>query len=198
MIELQPSQFDRALHLFNKDMPNYVFIISTIEGRSSGKVYVDDIDKPTISVLKANYRNTTFIGGKTNQEYISQIIADLRKNDSFRIVWTSNLENINLSSLDAQVVERLEFFNCSYETETPPPIPDEYQLKQVNADLLENCEWQNEILLTYGSVDNFLKNGIGLCLVSNSTICNEAYVFLLELVNLKLAQSQIKTIVVKG
>ena len=56
-------------------------------------------------------------------------------------------------------------------------LPEGYQFRPINAELFEHCRWRDEMLLSYGTAENFLRHGIGVCLMVDDEICSEAYTF---------------------
>ena len=54
------------------------------------------------------------------------------------------------------------------------PTPG-HQLQLVNGALFARCLWHDEIVMAFGTAENFLRHGIGLCLTAGEETCSEAY-----------------------
>jgi RimJ/RimL family protein N-acetyltransferase len=54
-------------------------------------------------------------------------------------------------------------------------LPDGFEIQPTDRRLLERCEWRAEMEFYCGSLENFLLNGIGLCLMHEDDIIVEVY-----------------------
>jgi len=175
MIELLPDQFSSALPLFDKNMPLKVRVVSTLEGRTPGKVYADDPHRPTVCALSLNYYNVTFLGGDINQEWIDSVAADLSRDRELILVWPPQIDaQFKLPAMTSKIVDRFEFYDCPSKADDLS-IPTVYQLRRMDKELFARSIWYDEIVSLYGSAENFLQDGIGLCQTDNDEICCEAY-----------------------
>ena len=175
MFELHPNQFISVLPLFDRDMPLFVRVISTLKDRTPGKVYVDNPQQPKICALSLNYYNVTFLGGAIDQEWIDTVAVELSRDQELILQLPSRFDKeLRMPLMDFEVVDRFEFYDCPTETEGAP-IPASYQLRRLDQDLFKRCTWYDEIVFLYGSAENFLQDGIGLCLMDGEEICCEAY-----------------------
>jgi RimJ/RimL family protein N-acetyltransferase len=171
MFELPSAQFTRVLSLFDPDQPNSTMLFSTLEGRTPGKVYVDDVDHPTASTLVINFYNTTFLGGALDPFWVRQALSELRRNQDILVTWSPRLA-VSLEP-PALEIDRYEFYD---RIPGPPlPVPAGHYLRTIDEVLLPRCLWYDETLLAFGTTENYLANGIGLCLMANDEICSEAY-----------------------
>ncbi len=175
MMELHPDQFDAVLPLFNMNMPNSVRVVSTLEGRTPGIVYVDDIHRPTVCALVINFYNITFLGGSIEQSWIDHVALELRREFTIRIVWPPHYDAIfKPPPTFSEIVDRYEFYNLPSSLELVA-IPKGFEFREMDMALFERCEWYDDIVLAHGSAQNFLQHGIGLCLMSGDEICCEGY-----------------------
>ena len=175
MIKLPINQFTIVSSLFDKNMPLGNRIVSTLEGRTPGKVYVDRIPQPTKSVLTLNFYNITFLGGKIDQNWIETAVTELSGENEIVLVWPPEFEaEFTMPSGYSEVMERFEFYDCPTDS-TKIPIPSGYQLKRIDKKLFEQCSWYEDMVLAYGSPENFLEYGMSLCMMAANEICCEAY-----------------------
>lgn len=175
MIDLRPDQFDAAIPLFEMNMPNSVRIVSTLEGRTPGKVYVDDVHQPTVSALVINFYNITFLGGNIDQNWIDHVAQELSREDKIRIVWPPLYDaKFKPPTTFSEIVDRYEFYDLSSSLESVA-IPKGFDFREMDRELFERCEWYDDLVLAYGSAQNFLQHGIGICLITGGEICCEGY-----------------------
>ena len=55
-------------------------------------------------------------------------------------------------------------------------LPAGFELFPIDRQLIERCEWRSEMEFYCGSLDNFLLNGMGLCMMQGDEIIVEAFV----------------------
>ena len=79
-----------------------------------------------------------------------------------------------------QAVERLEFYDYDPHSavlaDLHRRLPTGLELRQIDRQLIEQCEWRSDMEFYCGSLDNFLVNGLGLCMMQGDEIIVEAYV----------------------
>lgn len=79
----------------------------------------------------------------------------------------------------AEVVDRLEFYGYNPGSDTldqlKKQLPAGHEIRTIDAELLQRCEWRGEMEFYAGSFDNFLKHGIGFCMLRGNEIIVEAY-----------------------
>lgn len=74
---------------------------------------------------------------------------------------------------------RLEFYDYDPHSEVLAEwrkrIPDGVELRMIDMSLLQRCEWRDDMAFWCGSLDNFLRHDLGLCLMHGEEIIVEAY-----------------------
>lgn len=175
MWQLAMAQFDSVVPLFDRGMPNSPMIFSTLEGRAPGEVYVDSANSPTACVVRMDFLNLAFLGGHIEQEWLVSAMTQLCQHRPILLSWPPQLAaDLEPPFLPTEVVDRYEFFNCA-PGQDAVLIPAGYDLRRMDAQLLGSCLWRDLVLQAYGSVERFLQHGLGLCLLSGSEVCCEAY-----------------------
>jgi len=175
MIEISAS--DPILErLFDPYLPNSSALWAVLKGNHLGKAFVDQGHHPSQCVLRTDAA-LTYFSRQIQQSFLNDAIAILREKGPIWCVWPHETSLHPPKNVSAEIVERLEF----YETEPEIPkelrkrMPKEFVLKVIDKQLLERCEWRSEMEFYTGSVDNFLKHGIGLCMLKGDEIIVEAY-----------------------
>jgi GNAT superfamily N-acetyltransferase len=174
MVELPEDRFERLIPLFNRDQPHGTWIFSTLEGKTLGKAFVDDPSDPQQCFLTLNFLNVTCPSDAIDQEWLNQGVIELHRKGAVTLNWTLPVAG-RLQCPPTLAVERdcLDFHARS--PDAPQPIPQAYQLRHMDEELLMRCLWVDALLTAYGTIENFLRHGFGLCLMLNDEICCEAY-----------------------
>jgi RimJ/RimL family protein N-acetyltransferase len=78
-----------------------------------------------------------------------------------------------------RALPRLEFFD--YDPDSPvladfrSRLQSGYELRPIDMNLLNRCEWRDDMAFYCGSLENFLHNGLGICLMHGDEIVVETY-----------------------
>lgn len=175
MMDLPEGQLGRVAQLYHEHQPNSALIFSTLEGRTPGRAYVDDADDPRACALVINFHNLTFLGGRPAQGWLEDVVARLRSEHSILLSWpppsTTDLEPPRTPT---EVYDRFEFSDRA-PGQGAAPIPRGHHLENIDAELLARCLWRNVMISAFGTEEDFLQHGSGLCLMSGHEIRCEAY-----------------------
>ncbi len=164
--------------LFDPTVPNNSVLWAVLKGRNAGRACVDNIQNPSQCVLRTD-AILTFASRQISQTFLDQAIAHLRRTDPVWLVWPATI-SLRLVSQVTHIAQRLEFYDCDPRSRVLADLrrrlPDGFEIRPIDRHLFEQCEWRSDMEFYCGSVDNFLANGIGLCLMRGSEIIVEAYV----------------------
>lgn len=184
MIELPLTKFSRVTHFFDNKTPNLPVVMSVIEGRNPGKIWVDHLEYPSIFLVITN-GSYSFIGkqNKINIASILEIIEILKINKPIKLIWKPNdLSFSPFKNAGFVPVERIQFYNPAILNGDTilidticNSLPQDCEIKLINATLLKQSRWLSYIKLFYGNEENFLKNGFGLALIKNDELISEAF-----------------------
>jgi RimJ/RimL family protein N-acetyltransferase len=175
MIDISASD-PKLEQLFDPYHPNSPALWAVLKGHYPGKALVDQADHPTQCVLRTD-AILTYFSSRVQQSFLNEAITTIREQEPIWLVWPHDTSLHPPVIKYAQTVERLEF--C----ETNPDIlmklrkqlPKECIIKEIDDHLLERCLWRSEMEFYAGSRSNFLKYGIGYCLLKEDEIVVEAY-----------------------
>lgn len=184
MIELALTEFSRVTHFFDNTIPNFAVVMSVIEGHNPGKIWVNQFKNPTICLVIANCHDA-FIGkqNEINFATVLEIIEILKTNKPINLILKPQDLTISLFKNAGFVpLERIQFYNPAImKGDTTlidaicKSLPQDCEVKLINATLLKQSRWLSYINLFYGNEDNFLKNGFGLALIKNGELISEAF-----------------------
>jgi hypothetical protein len=174
VFELAPDHFDRIKPLFDETQPNSTMIFSTLEGRTLGTAFVDDLVSPSNCLLIMGFQHFSFTHATVDQAWLNETVAALRPRMSFLLNWPPDFSPaIQPPPNFSRVLAGYEFieYNPQWELIVPP----NRQLRLMDADLLERATWRDLTLQAYGTFENFLAKGVGVCVMDGEEICSEAY-----------------------
>lgn len=164
--------------LFDTTVPDSPVLWSVLEGRNTGRALVDSIQHPAQCVIRTDAA-LTFSSCQVSQTFLNEAIAHFRQTDPVWLVWSSSISFEPFVLKDSHVAQRLEFYDCDSRGQVLADwrrrLPDGFEIQPIDRRLLERCEWRSDMEFYCGSLDNFLVNGIGLCLMHGNDIIVEAY-----------------------
>ncbi len=178
LFEISLNDCPDKRNLFTNDMPNKTVLYSFFSGSIPGRIFVNDIDNPEYYLIVTNFLNWTFIGGNPDIEWLNSAIEFLRKDQYLQIVWPKQDNNDILPDKITEIIPRYEFSNqeLQYDQNRIEGILEQgFEFNRINNSIIESCEWKNLHVTAYGSVENFLKNGLGICLMKDGGIYCESY-----------------------
>jgi RimJ/RimL family protein N-acetyltransferase len=162
--------------LFDPDMPNSPALWAILKGNHTGKAVVDSAQKPVQCVVRTDAA-LTYFGYQTSQAFLDKAIEHFRMAGPIWLVWPHETSLHPPEINDAKIINRLEFFDTSLDIldKLRKQLPDRYTIQEINEQLLKHCEWRTEMEFYTGSSSNFLKHGVGLCMMQGEEIIVEAY-----------------------
>jgi RimJ/RimL family protein N-acetyltransferase len=168
----------RLRALFDTDVPNSPALWAVLNGRHKGQALVDDRHEPSQCVLRTN-AVLTYFSSQTEQSFLNEAVARVRKRGPVWIVWPDGNALQPPAAEGMQIISRLEFLDYDPESavlaEWRRRLPAGFSICPIDRSLLKRCEWREEMEFYCGSLDNFLANGLGLCLTQGDEIIVEAY-----------------------
>lgn len=184
MIELSIERFSQVTSFFDKPIPNFPVVMSVIEGNNPGKIWVDQIENPSICLVitKGSY---SFIGKKDqiNESSILKVIDILKKNKPIKLILELNDPLFDLfQKAGFAHINRIQFYHSAMMNHDLTQIdaicdrlPLDCQIKSIDAALLKKSSWLAFITQIYGTEENFLKHGYGLALIQKGELISEAF-----------------------
>ena len=178
MFEFPQAQFGRLAPLFGPDPLHATMIFSALDGRTPARAYVNDAGEPTQCLLATNFLNFAFPGryqgSAPDSAWLAQAISTLRRTQDVHLNWPADATTQGEPPvLPDKVQGGLEF----RDRRPPPvaPLPAGHRLQLVDGGLFARCMWHDDMVTASGTAENFLRQGIGLCLMAGDEIRSEAY-----------------------
>ncbi len=181
MIDLPPEQLSKIRALFEKTIPNNPRIFSILEGRNPGNIYVDNAKNPRRALALLPHDDAVCIGGKFDQESLNEGVSFLSKRTEINLYWPSQgFGELKPPPSSSGEIEVMEFFDLAHEFEhlklVSQNVPINCNIHRIDRELIKHCLWHDHIIDFCGTIDNFLSNGLGYCLMKGTEIVVEAYV----------------------
>src|SRR4030042_1945028 len=174
MIEC-PSNPPGLPALFDPNVPNNPALWAVFHGRLDGRALVDSLPNPSQCVLRTDAR-LTFASYKVSQSFLADAIDYLRH---IGIVWLIRSPSDPPAPSGYRSNPRLEFFD--YDPHSPTladyrkRLPADFEIRAIDHNLLDRCEWRDDMRFYCGSLENFLQNSLGFCLMHGDEIIVEVY-----------------------
>ena len=115
----------------------------------------------------------------SSQGAFDATLDELRRDGVVGLVWPEGVAGPVEPGPPARTMDRLGFdpidaSSARFE-ELRGTLPDGITVRPIDRDLLARCEWREHVEAAHGSVEAFLANGFGLCLMRDDDILAEAY-----------------------
>jgi RimJ/RimL family protein N-acetyltransferase len=173
-----PTDHPALPRLFERTLPNNPVLWAVLQGRHAGRAWVDDVRRPTQCVLRTD-AVLTFASPQTGQSFLDAALARARRTGDVWLVWSAELYPQLRAPQAAEVEPRREFYDCDPHspelTALRRRLPVGFEMRPIDRDLLERCEWGPDMAFYCGSLDNFLARDLGLCMLRGDDIIVEAY-----------------------
>jgi len=175
MIEISLSELILE-QLFDPSQPNSPALWAVLKGHYPGKALVDLADHPAQCVLRTD-AVLTYFSIQAQQSFLTDAIATIQEQEPIWLVWPHETSLHPPEIASAQIVDRLEFYETELDKldELRKQLPKRCVIKEIDENLLERCVWRSEMEFYAGSRSNFLKHGLGYCMLKGDEIIVETY-----------------------
>ncbi|NJD59279.1 MAG: hypothetical protein C3F13_13045 [Anaerolineales bacterium] len=161
--------------LFDAHLPNDPALWAVLHGQHAGRALVDNLERPMQCALRTE-PYLTFVNTTASFDFIAKSVQAFKQAG---VVWLIRSHtDLSLPECD-RIYPRLEFYDCDphssaledFRSRTPPGC----RIQKIDRTLLERCLWCGDMAFYCGSLENFLQNGLGICLMHDDEILVEAY-----------------------
>lgn len=165
--------------LFDPTLPDNPVLWAVLMGRHSGRALVDDPLTPTECVLRTD-TGLTFTSRQVRREFLHQAVDHFRREGGVWLVGLDWIDHASFAPRPDHISQRLEFQD--YDPLDPAletlrtHLEQGFKIRRIDRELLDRCLWRDEMAFYCGSLENFLANALGLCLMHGEAIISEAYV----------------------
>ncbi len=125
-------------------------------------------------MVKAN-ELLVFASKDMNRAFFEEGLEQIKQFGHVGFVCQPSSSALQIPKAD-RVLRRLEFAEYDSIVDTKKnELPDGFQFRTIDKELIEKMESREEIIGYCGSLENFLNHSFGICLVHNDEIISEAY-----------------------
>jgi len=160
-------------------IPDHPALWAVLKGRHTGRAVVDDVEHPALCVLRTD-ATLTYGSRQISQAFLREAMARFQKIGPIWLIWQPAFSPHNFTPQADQIIERLEFYDydphAAVLAELRRRLPAGFLIRPIDRQLIERCEWRSDMEFYCGNLDNFLLNGLGLCMMHGGEIIVEAYV----------------------
>ena len=180
MIQVNPGQACPALRkLFNPADPASLRCFAVLEGNAAGRILTDDTSSPTWSVVQETAFGSLYLGGALDALLMQHILVELLQDGDVLIgLWPED-QRFSLLPPETEYDGRVLDF-----TDRPvgeglddylQRMPEGCVIRRMDRVLFERCAGRYLNMSIFGSVDQALEKGYGVCLMKDDVILCEAF-----------------------
>lgn len=185
MILLPPNEYQKANQALNNIPFNTCFAHSVSEQYVTGKIFVDEINNPTVFYFHHPYGMSLLTGDYTNTAFIADFIqyclnADRNIVDWMQVYpqeWCNVIEKIEASTGKIETYERVNFrFNTEkYRIFRKTIDLNQYEIKETTAEIFENMPGTVVPRFFWNNAEDFLLKSKGYTLIINNQSVSTAF-----------------------
>jgi len=170
-----PTDHPALPALFDPHVPNNPALWAVFHGRHTGRALVDRLPDPTQAVLYTD-AVMTYASRDISAEILHEAIENLRPSLP---IWLIRPQAAPPAPEGYRCLSRLEFYD--YDPGSPvladyrSRLSQGYEMRTIDLDLLQRCEWRDDMAFFCGSLENFVRNSLGMCLMQGDEIVVETY-----------------------
>ena len=180
IIEITPSQAPPVLaRMFSTSAPTGIRALAVLAGGNAGKVFTDDLLHPHWGLVWEADDGTLYRGGQYTADALNEAVEVLRQEGIAAMGFRDGDPSTALFPPNPDAgAECLEFDRPAGSSDLSPylgKLPPGFSLHRMDQALFERSPKQDENLVRYGSMENFLQRGIAVCILHGETTACEAY-----------------------
>ena len=173
------TDYRKVKHLVEQISVEKVYPLSLMEGLQNGEIYVDNDENPT-AVLIWHYCGFAHIVGECSEEFIGETIKMMKNppdGHSGRMVLQAenDIRLVGLMQKDPMVRRHERYVFRFIGEKNNIPLEMESKLKKVSSDNYERMTGRIVPTFSWGSSEEFLKNGFGYCLIEDERMAACAF-----------------------
>ena len=157
--------------LFKKTQPNRSALGCYLNGKMTGKTFVDDLNAPTKAICQLDM-SWVYISDNADMPWIEEVLREIIRITWIQVVWTPERKGQYPLKELGVVIPRHEYI----ERKEPLQKPRDAQIIPFSSewfDKLPDPDFQEFHISGYGSKEKFLEQCLGFYAVENGEICSE-------------------------
>ena len=189
MIELEAGQFDRVSPVVS-GLRGFVHLNAVINRDHPGRVFVDRAENPELVLIWTRW-GYYYLAGQAFDEGVTESLSELLSQTLIPDSVAGGERDLVLipypDSWQARVGtilpqrETIKLFRRTFALNQSVPaswcgvhdqLPDGFRLARIDADLVSQIDG---LLATWDSIEGFLENGFGFCILDRDVVVSECY-----------------------
>jgi hypothetical protein len=175
-LSLDPSQVTPELMaLFEQDEPAAVRCLAVLENHAAGVIMTDHPETPTWGVVQEAAFGSIYLGGDLSSALLSELISNLRAQGDVLVGlrevdprWSLVPPGADYSGVTLEFMDRVSDSDL-------PELPAGCTLHRLDHSLSKQILDRNLLMRMFGSIQNALEWGYGLCLMNGDKLLCEAF-----------------------
>ena len=175
-LQLTPTLVTPELRaLFHPADPASLRCVAVLDGHAAGRIFTDHPDTPTWGVVQEAAFGSIYLAGNLQAAFLHSLIADLRAEGDVLVgFWQEDPRWSLMPGAPQYSGYTLEFTDRDSD-QALPEMPAGCELRQLDQALSKQILGRNLLVHMYGSVQEALKWGYGLCLMRDDELLCETF-----------------------
>jgi RimJ/RimL family protein N-acetyltransferase len=175
-VQLTPIQVTPELSaLFDPSDPASLRCQAVLDGHAAGRIFTDHPDTPAWGVVQEAAFGSLYLGGNLQPALMDQLITELCIDGDVLVgLWQPDPRRSLLPSTPDYSGYTLEFTNRETD-QALPGVPTGCELRHLDQSLGKQILGRNLLIHMYGSLQQALKWGYGLCLMRGDELLCETF-----------------------
>jgi len=164
--------------LFDVGQPVAIRCFAVLDGSIRGRIWTDDLARPTWGAVQEAAFNTLFLGGRPNASLVNELVEELRQEQDVALaLWPDHPYNQLLPPAPDFDGWELEFTDRPLGAGPLPDlsVPEGCELRPIDATWFDRCRYRDYYAAYFGSAERTLEKGFGFCLVKEEELLSEAF-----------------------
>ena len=175
-LTLQPSQVTHELGaLFNPSDPAFLRCQAVLDGHAAGWIFTDHPETPSWAVVQEAAFGSLYLAGGMQAAGLQELIGILRNQGNVLVGLWQDDPRWSLLPANPEYTGYTREFTDRLATGELPDIPQGCKLKRLDQSLGKQILGRNMLVHMYGSIQQALQWGYGLCLLRGDELLCEAF-----------------------
>jgi GNAT acetyltransferase len=176
ILQLTPDQVTPELKvLFVPTDPAALRCQAVLEGHAIGKIFTDHTETPSWGVLQEATFGSIYLGGEVQAGLLYTLVENLRKNGEVLVGLSEYDPRWQLFPAGEDYIGYTFEYSERELGEVLPPLPEDCELHRLDTTLSKQILDRNLLIRMFGSIQQALHWGYGLCLLRDNALLCEAF-----------------------
>jgi len=178
LIEIKPGQVTPAIKgLFDPKMPTGVRCFAVLGGGNAGRIFVDDLQHPSMSLVWERDDGNLYRGGVTDWQVVAELVHVLRQTSPVALAFRDGDPSVEQFPPEPQAgAECVELDRPARSSDLSPflELPPGYEVFRMGRKLIEKSPRLEETLFRYRDLESYLQTSLDVCILHGDEFVCEA------------------------